>query len=164
MNTWERSATHEIHGSPNQNDLRKKIRRLFACFVQKQSAGWSAHTKLTNEKTRKVPDDAPRIGSGDGKPGRCSPRISHPLGGLVNEVVPAADLITRSETILKQIFANAPLAVKYALEAVNKGLQTSQDEGLSLEASLFGLCEGTEDKKEGAQAFLQKRAAQFQGR
>jgi len=84
--------------------------------------------------------------------------------GLVNEVVPATDLITRAETILKQIFANAPLAVKYALEAVNKGLETSQNEGLSLEASLFGLCAGTEDKKEGTQAFLQKRAAQFQGR
>jgi enoyl-CoA hydratase/carnithine racemase len=54
--------------------------------------------------------------------------------------------------------------VKYALEAVNKGLQTSQDEGLSLKASLFGLCAGTEDKKEGTQAFLQNRAAQFQGR
>ena len=84
--------------------------------------------------------------------------------GLINEVVPATDLITRAETILKQIFANAPLAVKYALEAVNKGLETSQAEGLSLEASLFGLCAGTEDKKEGTQAFLQKRAAQFQGR
>src|SRR5438309_9513767 len=84
--------------------------------------------------------------------------------GLVNEVVPAADLITRAETILKQIFANAPLAVKYSLEAVNKGLETTQAEGLSLEASLFGLCAGTEDKKEGTQAFLQKRAAQFQGR
>src|SRR5438876_8274160 len=84
--------------------------------------------------------------------------------GLVNEVVPAGDLLTRSETILKQIFSNAPLAVKYSLEAVNKGLETSQAEGLSLEASLFGLCAGTEDKKEGTQAFLQKRAAQFQGR
>jgi enoyl-CoA hydratase len=84
--------------------------------------------------------------------------------GLVNEVVPAADLITRSEAVLKQIFSNAPLAVKYSLEAVNKGLETSQTEGLSLEASLFGLCAGTEDKKEGTQAFLQKRAAQFQGR
>ena len=50
--------------------------------------------------------------------------------GLVNEVVPAADLITRAEAILKQIFANAPLAVKYSLEAVNKGLETSQAEGL----------------------------------
>jgi enoyl-CoA hydratase/carnithine racemase len=83
--------------------------------------------------------------------------------GLVNEVVPAANLITRAETILKQIFSNAPIAVKYSLEAVNKGLETSQTEGLSLEASLFGLCAGTEDKKEGTQAFLQKRAAQFQG-
>jgi len=84
--------------------------------------------------------------------------------GLVNEVVPAAELISRAEGILKQIFSNAPLAVKYSLEAVNKGLETSQAEGLSLEASYFGLCAGTEDKKEGTQAFLQKRAAQFQGR
>jgi len=84
--------------------------------------------------------------------------------GLVNEVVPAADLITRAEAILKQIFANAPIAVKFALEAVNKGLETSLAEGLSLEAALFGLCAGTEDKKEGTQAFLQKRAAQFHGR
>jgi enoyl-CoA hydratase len=84
--------------------------------------------------------------------------------GLVNEVVPAADLITRVEAILHQIFANAPIAVQYALEAVHKGLETSQDEGLALEASLFGLCAGTEDKKEGTQAFLQKRAPQFQGR
>jgi enoyl-CoA hydratase len=84
--------------------------------------------------------------------------------GLVNEVVPAADLITRAEAILKQIFSNAPLAVKFSLEAVNKGMETSQAEGLSLEASLFGLCAGTEDKKEGTSAFLAKRAPQFQGR
>jgi enoyl-CoA hydratase/carnithine racemase len=84
--------------------------------------------------------------------------------GLVNEVVPAADLITRAEGILKQIFSNAPLAVKYSLEAVNKGLETSQAEGLSLEASLFGICAGTEDKKEGTQAFLEKRKPQFQGK
>jgi len=84
--------------------------------------------------------------------------------GLVNEVVPAADLITRAEAILKQIFANAPIAVKYSLEAVNKGLETSQAAGLALEASFFGLCAATEDKKEGTQAFLQKRAPQFQGR
>ena len=84
--------------------------------------------------------------------------------GLVNEVVPAADLIPRAEAILKQIFANAPLAVRYSLEAVNKGLETSQTEGLALEASFFGLCSGTEDKQEGTQAFLQKRAPQFHGR
>jgi len=84
--------------------------------------------------------------------------------GLVNEVVPAADLIARAEAILKQIFANAPIAVQYSIEAVNKGLETSQAEGLALEASFFGLCAATEDKKEGTSAFLEKRAAQFQGR
>ena len=84
--------------------------------------------------------------------------------GLVNEVVPAANLIPRAEAILKQMFSNAPIAVKYSLEAVNKGLETSQDEGLALEASFFGLCAGTEDKKEGTSAFLEKRAPQFQGR
>ena len=83
---------------------------------------------------------------------------------LVNEVVPAAELITRAETILNKIASNAPIAVKLALEAANKGLETSQDEGLLLEASYFGLCAATEDKKEGTTAFLEKRAPQFQGR
>ena len=84
--------------------------------------------------------------------------------GLINEIVPAADLIARAEAILKQIFANAPIAVKYSIDAVNKGLETSHAEGFALEASFFGLCAATEDKKEGTSAFLEKRAAQFQGR
>ncbi|PYJ78031.1 MAG: enoyl-CoA hydratase [Verrucomicrobia bacterium] len=84
--------------------------------------------------------------------------------GLVNEVVPSAELITRAQGMLNQIFANAPVAVKYSLEAVNKGLEASQAEGLALEASLFGLCAGTDDKKEGTQAFLEKRKPQFQGK
>jgi len=84
--------------------------------------------------------------------------------GLVNEVVPAADLIPRAEAMLTQIAANAPLAVKYALEATNKGMDTSQSEGFALEASFFGLCAGTEDKTEGTAAFLEKRAPQFHGR
>jgi enoyl-CoA hydratase/carnithine racemase len=84
--------------------------------------------------------------------------------GLVNEVVSAADLIARAEAILRKIFSNAPVAVKFALDAANKGLEMSQSEGLSLEASYFGLCAGTEDKKEGTTAFLEKRAPQFQGR
>jgi enoyl-CoA hydratase/carnithine racemase len=84
--------------------------------------------------------------------------------GLVNEVVPAADLLARAEAILRKIASNAPMAVKFALTAVNKGLETSQDEGLLLEASYFGLCGGTEDKKEGTSAFLEKRAPQFRGR
>ena len=84
--------------------------------------------------------------------------------GLVNEVVPSADLITRAEAILAQINSNAPLAVKFSLEAVNQGLETSQSEGLELEASLFAICAASEDKKEGTSAFLEKRAPQFQGR
>src|SRR5712671_6159137 len=84
--------------------------------------------------------------------------------GLVNEIVPAADLITRAEAILNKIASNAPVAVKFSLEAVNKGLETSQSGGLLLEASYFGLCAGTEDKKEGTSAFLEKRVPQFQGR
>jgi enoyl-CoA hydratase/carnithine racemase len=84
--------------------------------------------------------------------------------GLVNEIVPAANLIERAEAILKQIAANAPIAVKFALEAANKGMETSQSEGMLLEASYFGLCAATEDKKEGTSAFLEKRAPQFHGR
>ena len=84
--------------------------------------------------------------------------------GLVNEVVPNAGLIARAEAIVNQILANAPLGVKYSIEAVNKGLDGSVAEGLVLEASLFGVCAGSEDKKEGTSAFLAKRAPKFQGR
>jgi enoyl-CoA hydratase/carnithine racemase len=84
--------------------------------------------------------------------------------GLVNEIVPAAELITRAEAILRKIASNAPIAVKFALEAANKGMETSQSEGLLLEASYFGLCAATDDKKEGTTAFLEKRAPQFRGR
>src|SRR6201993_63014 len=83
--------------------------------------------------------------------------------GLVNEIVPAADLITRAEAILTKIGANAPVAIRFALEAANKGLETSQSQGLLLEASYFGLCAATEDKKEGTSAFLEKRVPQFHG-
>jgi enoyl-CoA hydratase len=84
--------------------------------------------------------------------------------GLVNEVVPNAELIGRAEAILNQIGANAPQSIKFVLEAVNKGLETSLAEGLLIEASLFGILAATEDKKEGASAFLAKRAPKFQGR
>ena len=84
--------------------------------------------------------------------------------GLVNEVVPAADLITRAEAILKKIASNAPIAIKFALEAANNGMETSQSEGSLLEASYFGLCAATEDKQEGTTAFLEKRTPRFQGR
>jgi enoyl-CoA hydratase len=84
--------------------------------------------------------------------------------GLVNEIVPAAELIPRAEAILTRIAANAPVAVAFALDAVNRGSETSQGDGLLLEAAYFGLCAATEDKAEGTTAFLQKRAPQFRGR
>ncbi len=83
--------------------------------------------------------------------------------GLVNEIVPMANLIGRCETIVKQIAANAPIAIKFSMEAANKGLETSQAEGLALEASYFGICASTQDKKEGTSAFLEKRTPRFQG-
>ena len=83
--------------------------------------------------------------------------------GLVNEVVPAAEVIPRAEAILKQIFANAPLAVKYSLEAVNRGTGNQPTEGQALEASFFGLCAGTEDKKEGTQRFCKSARPNSRG-
>jgi enoyl-CoA hydratase/carnithine racemase len=84
--------------------------------------------------------------------------------GLVNEVTPAAELIPRAEAIAAKIIANAPLAVQYAMEAVNKGMEMTLAEGLFLEAALFGVCCATSDKKEGTTAFLEKRPAQFKGK
>jgi enoyl-CoA hydratase len=84
--------------------------------------------------------------------------------GLVNEIVPTATLIARAEAILNQIISNAAVGVKFSIEAVNKGTETSLEEGLLLEASLFAICAATEDKKEGTSAFLAKRAPKFQGR
>jgi enoyl-CoA hydratase len=84
--------------------------------------------------------------------------------GLVNEVVPQAELISRAEAIAQKIIANAPLAVQYTMEAVNKGMEMPLAEGLFLEATLFAVACATEDKKEGTTAFLEKRAANFQGK
>src|SRR5271168_3546571 len=84
--------------------------------------------------------------------------------GLVNEVVAPAELIPRAEAIAAKIIANAPLAVQYAMEAVNKGMEMTLAEGLYLEAVLFGMSCATEDKKEGTAAFLEKRAAAFKGK
>jgi enoyl-CoA hydratase len=84
--------------------------------------------------------------------------------GLVNEVTAPADLIPRAEAIAQKIIANAPLAVQFAMEAVNRGMEMNLAEGLYLEATLFGVSCATEDKKEGTTAFLEKRPAQFKGR
>jgi enoyl-CoA hydratase len=84
--------------------------------------------------------------------------------GLVNRVVEQAELISTAESIAKKIAANAPLAVKFAMEAVEHGMEMPQEEGLFLEATLFGLCCATEDMREGTRAFIEKRPAQFKGK
>jgi enoyl-CoA hydratase len=84
--------------------------------------------------------------------------------GLVNEVVPAAQLIARAEAIAQAIIKNAPLAIQYCLEAVNHGMEMTLPEGLYLEATLFAVSCATEDKREGTSAFLEKRAANFAGK
>jgi enoyl-CoA hydratase len=84
--------------------------------------------------------------------------------GLVNRVVESGELLAMAEAIAKKIIANAPLAVKYALEAVEHGMEMPQEEGLYLEATLFGLCCATQDMREGTRAFLEKRPPKFEGR
>jgi enoyl-CoA hydratase/carnithine racemase len=84
--------------------------------------------------------------------------------GLVNHVYESAELMPAAEALAKKIAANAPLAVQYAMEAIEHGLEMPQEEGLFLEATLFGLCCATEDMREGTRAFLEKRAAQFKGK
>jgi enoyl-CoA hydratase len=84
--------------------------------------------------------------------------------GLVNQVAAAKDLIAVAEALARKIMANAPLAVKFALEAVNRGCEMTQTEGEFLEATLFGLCSTTADMKEGTRAFLEKRPPKFGGK
>lgn len=84
--------------------------------------------------------------------------------GLVNHVVEPQQLISSAEAIAKKIIANAPLAVQFSMDAIERGMEMSQEQGLFLEASLFGLCCATEDMREGTRAFVEKRPAQFKGK
>jgi enoyl-CoA hydratase len=84
--------------------------------------------------------------------------------GLVNKVVPADQLLAAAEEMARKIASRGPLAVRSAIEAVMSGSDMPFEEGQFLEATLFGLLASTEDMKEGMAAFLEKRAAGFQGR
>lgn len=84
--------------------------------------------------------------------------------GLVNHVYEPADLLPAAQSLAEKIAANAPLAVRWAMEAIERGMEMPQEEGLAMEAALFGLCCATEDMREGTRAFLEKRAAKFRGR
>jgi enoyl-CoA hydratase len=83
--------------------------------------------------------------------------------GLVNHIYEPAELLPAAEAMAKKIIEKAPLAVKYCMEAIERGVEMPQEEGLFLEATLFGLCCATEDMREGTKAFLEKRPAQFEG-
>jgi enoyl-CoA hydratase len=84
--------------------------------------------------------------------------------GLVNRVVPAAELATEARTLAQAIAAKAPVAVRYILEAVASGLEMSLADAQDYEATLFGLVSTTEDMREGTKAFLEKRKPDFKGR
>jgi enoyl-CoA hydratase len=84
--------------------------------------------------------------------------------GLVNHVYEPAELLSAAEAMAKKIIEKAPLAVKYCMEAIERGVEMPLEEGLFLEATLFGLSCATEDMREGTKAFLEKRAAKFQGK
>lgn len=83
--------------------------------------------------------------------------------GLVNRVVPAAELIPAARALLTTILAQGPLAVAHCIEAVDRGLDMGLDDAIALEASYFGMLSATKDKEEGMRAFLEKRPATFTG-
>ncbi len=84
--------------------------------------------------------------------------------GLVNKVVPAAELLGEAKKVASALAGKAPLATRYILAAVNRGSAMPFAEAEFLEATLFGLVASTDDMKEGTRAFLDKRPAAWRGR
>ena len=84
--------------------------------------------------------------------------------GLVNRVVPAAELVSEAKKLAMELASKAPIAVQYIIEAVNRGLEIPLDKGQFLEATLFGLVASSEDMREGTKAFLEKRKTDFKGK
>ena len=83
--------------------------------------------------------------------------------GLVNRVVPAASLLGEARALANELATKPPIAMRYIIDAVNRGLEMSLDDAQALEASLFGLVAATSDMREGTRAFLEKRKATFTG-
>jgi enoyl-CoA hydratase len=84
--------------------------------------------------------------------------------GLVNKVYPQQDLLAETEKLVRKVMGYGPVAVRFALDAVNHGSEMPLQDGLNYEATFFGLLASTEDLKEGMAAILEKRPAKFQGR
>ena len=83
--------------------------------------------------------------------------------GIVSKVVPEGEALNAAKEMMKEILTRAPMSIKMSIEAVNRGMNMSLDEGLAIESDRFGLLCGTEDMKEGMNAFLEKREAKFKG-
>lgn len=84
--------------------------------------------------------------------------------GIVNKVVPEGEALNAAKEMMKEIISNAPIAIKMCIEAVQRGMNMSLEEGLGIESDRFGILCATEDMKEGMNAFLEKREANFKGR
>ena len=84
--------------------------------------------------------------------------------GLINRILPAADLVEHSRIWLKKVLENAPVALQLVMQAVDIGLDCGLDAGLRFEAQAFGVACATEDRDEGTRAFLEKRKAAFNGK
>jgi enoyl-CoA hydratase len=84
--------------------------------------------------------------------------------GLVNRVVPRESLLDTADSLARRMIRNAPMALRHALLAIDQGLEVDLEKGLLLEATLFGILCGTEDLREGMNAFLEKRKAAFRGK
>jgi enoyl-CoA hydratase/carnithine racemase len=84
--------------------------------------------------------------------------------GLVNTVVPAADLEAKTMELANRIADKSPIALRMAKEAIKLASRSNLDEGLRREVDLFALCFSSEDKDEGVGAFLEKRKPQFKGK
>jgi enoyl-CoA hydratase len=84
--------------------------------------------------------------------------------GLANRVVPGDALIEECRKLLTLIINNGPVALGLAIECTTRGMEMDVDDGLALESNLFGLLAATEDMREGMNAFLEKRKAEFRGK
>jgi enoyl-CoA hydratase len=84
--------------------------------------------------------------------------------GLVNRVVPAAELLTEAKKLAQTLASKAPIATRYIIEAVNQGLDAPLTVGQYVETALFGAIASSADMKEGTKAFLEKRKAVWQGK
>jgi enoyl-CoA hydratase len=94
---------------------------------------------------------------------QISAQEAHRLG-LVNRVVPAGELMKEARALAGHLAGKAPIAVRYIIDSVNRGMQMTLADAQVYEATLFGLVASTEDMREGTRAFLEKRKAEFKGK